>query len=196
MSRLEVRDLTVGYEGGAVLHAVDVEVPHGELLAIVGPSGCGKTTLLRVIAGFVGYQGELIVDGRSYADVPAHRRNIGLVFQDYALFPHKTVADNIAFGLRLRGRSRAQIAVEDHALRCQTSLALAVALAVAGRPDDALLEAMDALARARQISSAAAASGAGPDDRAVRACLAFLAKLYTSVGRPEEGEKLRQASLP
>ena len=56
MSRLEVRDLTVGYEGGPVLHAVDVEVPHGELLAIVGPSGCGTTTLLRPIAGLL-YQG-------------------------------------------------------------------------------------------------------------------------------------------
>lgn len=113
MSRLEVRDLTVGYEGGPVLHAVDVEVPHGELLAIVGPSGCGKTTLLRTIAGLLRAQsGEIRIGSRMVTTHGIHlapeKRRIGWVPQDAALFPHLTVAENVAFGMLAgRGSSRA-----------------------------------------------------------------------------------------
>lgn len=113
MSRLEVRGLTVGYEGGPVLHAVDVEVPHGELLAIVGPSGCGKTTLLRTIAGLLRAQsGEIRIGSRMVTTHGIHlapeKRRIGWVPQDAALFPHLTVAENVAFGMLAgRGSSRA-----------------------------------------------------------------------------------------
>ncbi|GAA2033569.1 ABC transporter ATP-binding protein [Agromyces tropicus] len=113
MSRLEVRDLTVGYESGPVLHAVGVEVPHGELLAIVGPSGCGKTTLLRTIAGLLrARSGEVRIGQRMVTTHGIHlapeKRRIGWVPQDAALFPHLTVAENVAFGMLAgRGSSRA-----------------------------------------------------------------------------------------
>jgi hypothetical protein len=96
----------------------------------------------------------------------------------------RIVRGDIGDALRVLRRTRAQLDPKDHALRCQTSLALGIALSVAGRPQEALLEGMDALARARQTS----------DERAASACLAFLAKLFTSVGRPEDAEKIRQAS--
>ena len=113
MSRLEVRGLTAGYEGGPVLHSVDVEVPHGELLAIVGPSGCGKTTLLRTIAGLLrARSGEIRIGQRMVTTHGIHlapeKRRIGWVPQDAALFPHLTVAENVAFGMLAgRGSSRA-----------------------------------------------------------------------------------------
>ncbi|MCL4767125.1 MAG: ABC transporter ATP-binding protein [Hyphomicrobiaceae bacterium] len=109
MSHVVLRNVRARYGATEVLKGVSLELAPSEFMAVLGPSGCGKTTLLRVIAGFVGYEGELIVDGKSYDDVPAHRRDMGIVFQDYALFPHKTVSENIAFGLRMRGRSRAEI---------------------------------------------------------------------------------------
>ncbi|BDZ54985.1 ABC transporter ATP-binding protein [Agromyces marinus] len=113
MSRLEVRDLTVGYEGAPVLHGVDVEVPERELLAIVGPSGCGKTTLLRTIAGLLrARSGEIRIGLRMVTTHGIHlapeKRRIGWVPQDAALFPHLTVAENVAFGMLAgRGSSRA-----------------------------------------------------------------------------------------
>ncbi len=110
MTHVVLRDVRVRYGAIEVLKGVSVELAPKEFVAVLGPSGCGKTTLLRVIAGFADYEGELILDGKSYDNVPAHRREMGLMFQDYALFPHKTVAENIAFGLRLRGRSRTEIA--------------------------------------------------------------------------------------
>lgn len=109
MTHVALRNVRAHYGPVEVLKGVSVELAPHEFVAVLGPSGCGKTTLLRVIAGFVDYEGELFVDGKSYDDVPVHRRKMGLVFQDYALFPHKTVAENIAFGLRLRGRSQAEI---------------------------------------------------------------------------------------
>ena len=84
----------------------DLTLPAGEILALLGPSGCGKTTLLRSIAGFVPHSGEIHIGARPMARVPPHRRNIGMVFQDYALFPHMTVAQNVGFGLRMRGLDR------------------------------------------------------------------------------------------
>ena len=86
---------------------VDLEVPHGEFLTLLGPSGSGKTTTLRMIAGFTAPSGGTIeIDGSDMTRVPAHRRNVGMVFQNYALFPHMTASQNIAFPLQMRGVSR------------------------------------------------------------------------------------------
>src|SRR5262249_26861229 len=85
-------------------------VPAGEILALLGPSGCGKSTLLRSVAGFVAHSGEIYIGASPMSRVPSHLRNIGMVFQDYALFPHMTVEQNVGFGLRMRGLDRGSIA--------------------------------------------------------------------------------------
>ena len=83
------------------LDDVDLAIESGEFFTLLGPSGCGKTTLLRTVAGFIHQDsGEVRVAGQRIDDMPAYRRNIGLVFQDYAIFPHMTVGDNVAFGLQ------------------------------------------------------------------------------------------------
>jgi spermidine/putrescine transport system ATP-binding protein len=82
---------------------VDLDIADGAFVTLLGPSGCGKTAILRMVAGLeTPSAGELVIRGRRVNDVPVHKRNLGLVFQNYALFPHKTVFDNIAFGLRYR----------------------------------------------------------------------------------------------
>ncbi|MBF8189484.1 ABC transporter ATP-binding protein [Nonomuraea sp. K274] len=89
--------------GKEVVSAVDLETEPGEFLTLLGPSGCGKTTTLNMVAGHLTADGGLIeVDGRDVTGVPPHRRSMGMVFQSYALFPHMTVAENVAFGLRMR----------------------------------------------------------------------------------------------
>ena len=89
---------------------VDLRVAPGEFVTLLGPSGCGKTTCLRMVAGFVEPdQGRIIIGGRDVTAVPPYRRNAGMVFQSYALFPHKTVATNIEFGLKMRGVSRSEL---------------------------------------------------------------------------------------
>ncbi len=81
----------------------------GEFLTLLGPSGCGKTTTLRAIAGFVTpTSGHILVDGKDITTLPAHKRNIGMVFQSYALFPHLTVLENVGFGLRMRSVAKAE----------------------------------------------------------------------------------------
>ena len=91
-----------------VVNAATLEVGAGEIVALLGPSGCGKTTTLRLIAGFEALDaGSISIDGRDTASLPAYQREIGLVFQDYALFPHMSVADNVAYGMRKRGVGRA-----------------------------------------------------------------------------------------
>ena len=98
-----LRGLTQHYGNVPSLHAIDLEVKPGEFLALVGPSGAGKTTVLRVMAGLeTHYTGHLEIAGQDMAGVPARRRNIGFVFQNYALFRHMTVAENVAFGLRVQ----------------------------------------------------------------------------------------------
>jgi len=101
--------VSVYYGDVAALSDISLDLPSAEILALLGPSGCGKTTLLRSVAGFVPHRGEVYIGSRPMARVPSHRRNIGMVFQDYALFPHMTVAQNIGFGLRMRGLERAAI---------------------------------------------------------------------------------------
>jgi thiamine transport system ATP-binding protein len=107
---LTVDEVTVRFDGKTVLDHVSLDVATGEIVALLGPSGSGKSTLLRVIAGLhVPDGGRVCWDGEDLAGVPPHRRGIGLVFQDLQLFPHKDVAGNVAFGMRMRGTARAVI---------------------------------------------------------------------------------------
>lgn len=101
---LALRGVSHAFGGTAALDDVSLSIEPGELIALLGPSGCGKTTLLRAIAGFIRPDaGDVLVDGVRINDVPTSRRNVGIVFQNYALFPHLTVFENVAYGLRCRG---------------------------------------------------------------------------------------------
>lgn len=101
---LDVDNVTVTLGGTEVLSGVSLHAPTGQTTAVLGPSGCGKTTLLRVITGLVAPDsGTVVCNGTDVTGVAAHRRGIGLVFQDHALFPHRNVADNVAFGLKMAG---------------------------------------------------------------------------------------------
>ena len=101
---LSVQGIELRFDGSPALAGLDLEVADGEVVALLGPSGCGKTSLLRVVAGLTRPDaGRVVLDGRDLATVPTHQRGIGLMFQDYALFPHRDVAANVAFGLRMQG---------------------------------------------------------------------------------------------
>ena len=105
---LDVTAVGKAFKGTTVMSDMHFSVARGELVSLLGPSGCGKTTLLRIIAGLTPTDtGDVLLDGRAITTVPAHRRNISVVFQSYALFPHLTVAENVAFGLRARGTAKA-----------------------------------------------------------------------------------------
>src|SRR5438477_12023052 len=107
---IEVQNLHVGYGATPVLHGIDLAVAPGEFVAILGSSGCGKTTLLRTIAGFQkAMAGRVLSFGRDMTDLPPERRDVAMVFQSYALWPHMTVLGNIGYGLRLRGKQRGEI---------------------------------------------------------------------------------------
>jgi putative spermidine/putrescine transport system ATP-binding protein len=111
VSDLVVTDVRKAFETFVALHGVSLEIQRGEFVTLLGPSGCGKTTTLNVIAGFLEPDGgEIAIAGRPMKGVPSHKRNLGMVFQNYALFPHLTVFDNIAFGLKMRRVERAEIA--------------------------------------------------------------------------------------
>ncbi|HXG75331.1 MAG TPA: ABC transporter ATP-binding protein [Gaiellaceae bacterium] len=108
---LRVAEVSVRFGDLVALDRASLEVGAGEVVTLLGPSGSGKTTLLRVIAGLQAPDaGRVLLDGRDLAGVPPHRRGIGLVFQDHALFAHRDVFGNVAFGLRMRGEPRARIA--------------------------------------------------------------------------------------
>ena len=108
---LDVLGLTVRYGAFTALDAVSLAVKPGEILALLGPSGCGKTTLLRTVAGFTRQaEGQVLIDGASIDDLPPNRRQVGIVFQNYALFPHMSVAENVAYGLQARRTPKARIA--------------------------------------------------------------------------------------
>src|SRR5882757_966475 len=107
---LKLRSLRREYHGAAVVEGVDLELRDGEFFSFIGPSGCGKTTTLRMIAGLEdASSGQILLSGKDVTKVPAHRRNVHTVFQSYALFPHLTVAENIAFGLREQKRPGQEI---------------------------------------------------------------------------------------
>ena len=108
---VSLRAVTKRFGPNTVVDAIDLDVTQGEFLTLLGPSGCGKTTTLNMIAGFLSPEaGAIRLAGKDVAALPPFRRDIGLVFQDYALFPHMTVAENVAFGLRMRGTGRGEIA--------------------------------------------------------------------------------------
>ncbi|KFC69917.1 Putrescine transport ATP-binding protein PotA [Devosia sp. LC5] len=111
-AHVQLEGLSKVYSGGTVgVDAIDLAVAPGEILALLGPSGCGKTTTLRMIAGLITPSaGEILIDGTSIVSLPVHRRNLGMLFQNYALFPHMSVLDNVAFGLSMRGVAKAEIA--------------------------------------------------------------------------------------
>ncbi|OLD98931.1 MAG: hypothetical protein AUG80_06655 [Candidatus Rokubacteria bacterium 13_1_20CM_4_68_9] len=108
---LEFRNVTKTFGDVRAVDDATFQVRRGEFLSLLGPSGCGKTTSLRMIAGFERpTSGEIFLDGRPVGATPPYRRNVNTVFQHYALFPHKTVLDNVAFGLLMKRRPPAQIA--------------------------------------------------------------------------------------
>lgn len=107
---IDISDLSVSYGKEKVISGLTLTIPQGCFFTLLGPSGCGKTTLLRTIAGFVPASGgQIRFAGQEVTKLPPHRRSIGMVFQDYALFPDKTVMQNVAYGLRARGEKGAEV---------------------------------------------------------------------------------------
>jgi spermidine/putrescine transport system ATP-binding protein len=155
---IELRHATKRYGETVALNDVSMVIEPGEFFCLLGPSGCGKTTTLNLIGGFIPLtSGELLVEGRTVSDLPPHKRNVNTVFQNYALFPHMSVAKNIAFGLRMERLSSAEItsrtaeylelvALERYGSRMPSELSggqqqrVALARALAKRPAVLLLD--------------------------------------------------------
>lgn len=110
-TRVELQGIVKSFGGNRVLHGVDLDIAPGEFVSLLGPSGCGKTTLLRVLAGLEGAdEGAVFLGGGDVSRVSTNKRDIGMVFQSYSLFPHLRVSENTAFGLRRRGVGKAESA--------------------------------------------------------------------------------------
>ncbi|WP_236638401.1 ABC transporter ATP-binding protein [Mangrovicoccus ximenensis] len=111
MATVEITELRKKYDDFLALDGVSLSAGSGELVTLLGPSGCGKSTTLRCLAGFLDPDGgDIRVEGESILRTPSNRRDFGVVFQNYALFPHMTVAENIGYGLKLRRCSKSEIA--------------------------------------------------------------------------------------
>jgi len=157
-SRIDVKGVTRQFGKVVVLDKLSLAIEPGEFLTLLGPSGSGKTTLLGMIAGFQQVDGgEIMVDGAPVQDVPSHKRGFGMVFQNYALFPHMTVAQNVAFPLRMSGFDRAAsekrvaevlatLRLQDHAQKLPTQLSggqqqrVAIGRAIVKRPKVVLMD--------------------------------------------------------
>jgi multiple sugar transport system ATP-binding protein len=110
MASVNIRDVRKAYGATQVIHGVDIRIEDGEFVILVGPSGCGKSTLLRMIAGLENISGgEILIGDRVVNDVPPKERDIAMVFQNYALYPHMTVAENMAFSMKLRKAPKSEI---------------------------------------------------------------------------------------
>ena len=110
MGAVNLNNIVKRFGTFTAVEKTSLEIPEGSFTTLLGPSGCGKTTTLRMIAGLLDpTEGEIVINGKRVNDVPIHKRNLGLVFQNYALFPHKTVAENVAFGLRYRNVAKPEI---------------------------------------------------------------------------------------
>ena len=111
MAQVAIRDLTKSYGTTQVIHGVDIDIADGELVVLVGPSGCGKSTLLRMIAGLEAISGgDIAIGDKRVNNLPPAERDIAMVFQSYALYPHKTVAANMGFALKVAGTPKAEVA--------------------------------------------------------------------------------------
>src|SRR6516165_6029712 len=110
MASVGIKDIRKAYGSTEVIHGINVEILDGEFVTLVGPSGCGKSTLLRMIAGLENITaGEIRIGDRVVNNVPPKERDIAMVFQNYALYPHMTVAANMGFSLKLRGAPKSEI---------------------------------------------------------------------------------------
>ena len=157
-SRIDLRGVSRRFGRVAAVDGVDLAIEPGEFVTLLGPSGSGKSTLLAAVAGFSPIDdGDILVDGRSVRDLPPHRRGFGMVFQHYALFPHMSVAQNVAFPLRMEGLGRAESArrvgetlellhISEHAARRPAQLSggqqqrVAIARAIVRRPRVVLMD--------------------------------------------------------
>lgn len=158
MVSVSLRDITKRFGGTVAVDGVTIDIGRGELFFLLGPSGCGKSTLLRTVAGFCGPdEGTVLFDARDVTRLPPHERNTGMVFQNYALWPHMTVEENVAYGLevrKIRGPDRARrvrealgmVRMADYADRRPNQLSggqqqrIALARALVIRPDVVLLD--------------------------------------------------------
>ncbi len=130
MSGLALNSITKKFGPFTAVDNVELSVPHGTFVCLLGPSGCGKTTLLRMIAGLDSpTNGAIVLDGKDITQVPTHKRDLGMVFQSLALFPHLTVGENIAYPLRIRGIGR-----EEQVKRVDELLAMIHLSGYADRP--------------------------------------------------------------
>src|SRR5262245_55997055 len=108
---VQLRNVSFAYRREPVIHNVAIAIPQGTFVTLLGPSGCGKTTILKLLAGYLTpQQGQILIHGKDVTALPPERRNVGMVFQNHALFPHLTAQQNVAFGPDVRGESKATVA--------------------------------------------------------------------------------------